>query len=209
MEWRGAAMELVVGLGPPVATLLLGMLELLGCCCSCGKATERSAEVPQGDTASDGGPGLVQRVMFCLSVMLFYADVVSDWLATYLFWSTGNVNFAILSLGIFAWSVWKQCQHGAWRNLLAATKESLVKGEATEDLEIIMISEKSVAPLQLMLQFYGVYFVSSSSFAVLSFVAFSLPLSMKGTVDAAYDLIELRLLKVLEAGHEPLSQVAN
>lgn len=203
MEWRGAALESVVGLGPPVATLLLGMLELLGCCCSCGGTPQREAQAgPQ--------PGLVQRVMFCLTVMLFYADVVSDWLATYQFFRTGNLNFAIVSLGIFAWSAWRQCQHGSWRNLLAATKESLLNGEATEDLEVVMTCEKSVeAPLQLLLQFYGVYFVSSSSFAVLSFVAFSLPLSMKGAVDAAYDLIELRLLKVLTAGHEPLSQVAH
>eukprot|EP00438_Fugacium_kawagutii_P018122 Skav231585 [mRNA] locus=scaffold232:18702:20661:+ [translate_table: standard] len=200
VPWRGAAMELAIGLGPPVATLLLGMLELLRCCCSCAPTRSPGEAPPE--------VGLVQRVVFSLKVMLFYADLLSDFLATSYFFSTGNVIFAILSLVILAWSAWKQCRQG--RNLLAATKESLLKGEATEDLEVIMMTEKSLeAPLQLMLQFYGVYFVTSNSFAVVFFVAFSLPLSMKGTVDAAYDLIELRLFKVLEAGHEPLNQGAN
>lgn len=98
---------------------------------------------------------------------------------------------------IFFASLSQQLSRGAISKLWNATCESLKISQSTDDLEMIMLSEKSVeAPLQLLLQFYAFPFVTSSDVAVFSYIC-SLLLSLKSVAEAAYWLAELKLHNAL------------
>ena len=104
---------------------------------------------------------------------------------------TGNFAFAAAGAGIFIWSAWQQIRRGAIQQGLKAVVESVSQGDSTELMSLMLLSEKSVeAPLQLMLQFYAFVFVTSSEFAVVSFVA-SIIMSSISVSQAVHSLIFL------------------
>eukprot|EP00438_Fugacium_kawagutii_P030385 Skav226482 [mRNA] locus=scaffold4441:94559:94873:- [translate_table: standard] len=94
-------------------------------------------------------------------------------------------------------SIAQQLRRGILQKFLQATSESLRQASATDDLEMIMLSEKSTeAATQLMLQYYAFRFVTSSELAIWSFLP-SMALSLKGVADAAYYLVELDLYQLI------------
>ena len=108
---------------------------------------------------------------------------------------TGNFMFAIVSAGIFAMSI-IQLHRGFVQKFWQAAIESMHRGQASNDLEAAMLSVQSTeAATQLMLQYYAFQFVTSSQFAIWSFL-FSMALSLKGVAEAVYYLIELDLYQV-------------
>lgn len=131
------------------------------------------------------------------TIVPFYLDVVLDMNGVVQYILTGNYIFAAVSGMIFFASLSQQLSRGAISKLWNATCESLKISQSTDDLEMIMLSEKSVeAPLQLLLQFYAFPFVTSSDVAVFSFIC-SLLLSLKSVAEAAYWLAELKLHNAL------------
>ena len=100
-------------------------------------------------------------------------DVFSDVNGIVQFVLTGSVKFAAASALIFAASLYQQVQRGASKNFYKACVESVSQGAATDELEMILLSEKTVeAPMQFLIQVYAVMFVTSSEFAVISFLFF-------------------------------------
>eukprot|EP00438_Fugacium_kawagutii_P021364 Skav220326 [mRNA] locus=scaffold972:275191:276114:- [translate_table: standard] len=136
---------------------------------------------------------------FTFDLFPFVFDVFLDLNGILQFILTGNFQFAIVSTGIFAMSIAQQLRRGILHKFWQAAIESMHRAHATDDLEVIMLSEKSVeAVTQLMLQYYAFYFVTSSEFAVWSFL-FSMALSLRSVADAVYYLIELDLFHVISS----------
>ena len=137
-----------------------------------------------------------QALFFFSTIGPTVLDVFSDVNGIVQFVLTGNFMFAVASAFIFAASLYQQVKRGAIKNFYKACAESLSQGAATDELEMIFLSEKTLeAPLQFLIQIYTVMFVTSSEFAVGSF-CFSLALSLYGMAGAAFDLIELDLWPV-------------
>ena len=140
---------------------------------------------------------LDQIKFFLLTLLPFLAGFFLDANSLVQFIRTGNFQFALVSAAIFVMSIWQQIKRGAFQKLLSSCKESLQAGKATDDLELIMLSEKSVeAPLQLMLQWYAFIFVTSDEFAVWSFFV-SIVFSFKSVAEAVYSLVELNLMTAM------------
>eukprot|EP00435_Cladocopium_sp_Y103_P011670 s4584_g3.t1 len=177
----------------PWTGLCVSTLLILCRCCS-----KQLEEVPRTGAAAmnpgTGEAGWVKKTFYALmTVVPFFLDFLLDVNATVQFVLTGNYLFAGVSAGIFFLSLSQQVAHGAVQKLVSATCESLKLGQSTDDLEIIMLSEKAVeSPLQLLLQFYAFPFVTASEFAVFSFIL-SLLLSLKSVAEATYWLAELKL----------------
>eukprot|EP00438_Fugacium_kawagutii_P023107 Skav229773 [mRNA] locus=scaffold519:29455:30642:+ [translate_table: standard] len=141
---------------------------------------------------------LKQLRFFGLTLSPFVLDVFSDLNGILQFILTGNFYFAMLSSSIFAMSVAQQLRIGFLGNFWQTAVESLRQARSTRELQAMMLSEKSVeAAAQLLLQYYAFEFVTSSEFAVCSFVC-SMALSLKGVAEAVYNLIELGLYKEFE-----------
>eukprot|EP00435_Cladocopium_sp_Y103_P003294 s4584_g1.t1 len=133
-----------------------------------------------------------------MTIVPFYLDFALDMSGIVQCILTGNYIFAVVSAMIFFMSLYQQVARGAISKLWKATCESLEIGESTDELEMIMLSEKLVeAPLQLMVQFYAFPFVTASKFAGFSFLC-SLALSLKSVAEATYWLVELKLHDALD-----------
>ena len=188
----------------PFQGLVLGtLLDLCTCCC------KQLAEVPGTQAATidsaTGEAGWVKQASYTLMIVgPFYLDVILDMNGILQYLLTGNFMFSAGSAIIFFTSLHQQVSRGAFQKLWNATLESVKLGQSTDDLQKIMLSEKSVeAPLQLLLQFYAFPFVTSSRVAVYSF-AFSLLLSLKSVAEATYWLAELKLHDALVTQYDPL-----
>ena len=194
---------------PCLGFVVTALLDLGG---SCSKQLEAvPGAVPGTDDASEEhssseeepkcfetGSAWLKRASYAgKTIVPFYLDVVLDMNGVVQYILTGNYIFAAVSGMIFLASLSQQLSRGAILKLWNATCESLKNSQSTDDLEMIMLSEKSVeAPLQLLLQFYAFPFVTSSDVAVFSFL-FSLLLSLKSVAEATYCLAELKLHSAL------------
>ena len=188
--------------GPFLGVVALPVLQGIFSCSQCSaymccrrvdteEVLTREVEEPKEASTLD------QIKFFLLTLLPFLADFFLDANSLVQFIRTGNFLFALVSAAIFVMSIWQQIKQGAFHKLLSSCKESLQAGKATDDLELIMLSEKSVeAPLQLMLQWYAFIFVTSDVTAVVSnFV--SVCFSFKSVADATYNLVELNLMSAV------------
>eukprot|EP00435_Cladocopium_sp_Y103_P071413 s278_g37.t1 len=159
---------------------------------------EQSSSEEEEPQCFETGSAWFKRASYAgKTIVPFYFDVLLDINGILQYILTGNYIFAAVSAIIFIVSLHQQFARGASQKLWNATCESLRLGHSTDDLEIILLSEKSVeAPLQLLLQFYAFPFVTASYVAVLSF-AFSLAMSLKSVAEATYSLAELKLHNAL------------
>eukprot|EP00438_Fugacium_kawagutii_P021363 Skav220325 [mRNA] locus=scaffold972:268049:269023:- [translate_table: standard] len=150
---------------------------------------------------------LFKRVKFvALDLFPLVLDVFLDLNGNLQYVLTGNFQFALVSAGIFAMSTAQQLRRGVLHKFWQAASESMQRAHATDDLQVIMLSEKSTeAATQLMLQYYAFQFVTSSELAIWSFL-FSMALSLKGVAEAAYYLVELDLYhKIAQKEYEQLT----
>eukprot|EP00435_Cladocopium_sp_Y103_P050888 s1251_g15.t1 len=182
---------------PMVTTLASVLLEIVLCCKS--EILELDQDVPlkmkqELEVTSKA------KFRFLMIVLLpFLLDVLSDINGIMQFIRTGNLWFAAVSTSIFVFSGWQQVRRGALQRVLRASVESFLHGKASDELELILLSEKSVeAPLQLYLSYYSFPFITSSQFAIYSFF-FSMGLSVKSLAEAAYFLVELNLSPTIMA----------
>ena len=121
------------------------------------------------------------------------ADIVFDINSTVQFVVTGNFKFAMVSYIICAASFSQQLERAQAHDLLATVQESLAAGKKSDALQKILISEKMVeAPLQLLLQYYTLSFISTNDFAMCS-IAASLGLSAISVADAVWSTETLEL----------------
>ena len=190
--WLRDLSRYVLAVGPVLGLVVGTLLNLCTCCC------KQLAEVPGTQVATmntvTGEVGWVKKASYTLMIVgPFYLDVILDMNGILQYVLTGNFMFSAGSAIIFFTSLHQQVARGAVQKLWNATLESVKLGQSTDDLEVIMLSEKSVeAPLQLLLQFYAFPFVTSSDAAVFSFIC-SLLLSFKSVAEATYWLAELKL----------------
>ncbi|CAK8991233.1 unnamed protein product [Durusdinium trenchii] len=213
-EWLWTVSIFLLLLGPMAAVAIATLLELLSCCC-CNQATvidkghkvmkqeevrdgpERELRLSTSDEPQEGSTTRGKVVFFVSTLLPFFVDVVSDVNGVIQYILTGNFFFALASVGIFLMSLRQQIRRGAAKGFLTASMESMHRGEATDDLELLMLSELSVeAPLQLLLQLYAFPFLKSSEFAVISFLL-SIFLSLTSVAGAAYTLVELDLISTI------------
>lgn len=158
---------------------------------------ERELRLSTSDEPQEGSTTRGKVVFFVSTLLPFFVDVVSDVNGVIQYILTGNFFFALASVGIFLMSLRQQIRRGAAKGFLTASMESMHRGEATDDLELLMLSELSVeAPLQLLLQLYAFPFLKSSEFAVISFLL-SIFLSLTSVAGAAYTLVELDLISTI------------
>ena len=184
-----------------IALVLQALAAAVWCCTSCCFKTQSKPEPVNVSVAARNGQ--VSSVSFTDQAKLLIfkigptvLDVFSDVNGIAQFVLTGNFQFAAASAFIFVASLYQQVQRGAVKNFYKVCAESLSQGAATDELELILLSEKTVeAPMQFLIQIYAVLFVTSREFAVGSF-CFSLALSLYGMAGAAFDLIELDLWPV-------------
>eukprot|EP00438_Fugacium_kawagutii_P029591 Skav213423 [mRNA] locus=scaffold38:275503:276354:- [translate_table: standard] len=167
-------------------------------CCRAGPlGTVRVGRVNVGSKDESEDVTAFDRFMFfALGLFPLVLEVFLDFNGIVQYILTGNFQFALVSTSIFAMSVIQQLRRGVPKKFWHAAIESMHCAHATDDLEVIMLSQRSVeSATQLMLQYYAFAFVTSSEFAIGSFL-FSMALKLKGVADAVYDLTELDLYHV-------------
>ena len=185
---------------PLVATLAAAVLEIL-LCWSEPLANEHAKQKEVKEEVA-----VTARAKFrflVVRILPFLVDVIVDINGILQFIRTGNLWFATASTGIFFFSGWQQIRRGAFQRVLRASLDSFQHGKASDELELILLSEKAVeVPLQLMMQYYSFPFITSSQFAIYSFF-FSISLSVKSMAEAAYHLIELNLsATIIDVEHQ-------
>jgi hypothetical protein len=183
---------------PMVTTLASVLLEIMLCCKS--ETLDLDQHMPRKEMKQDLEVTSKAKFRFLMVILLpFLLDVLSDINGIMQFIRTGNLWFAAVSTSIFVFSGWQQVRRGALQRVLRASVESFQHGKASDELELILLSEKSVeAPLQLYLSYYSFPFITSSQFAIYSFF-FSMSLSVKSLAEAAYFLVELNLSPTIMA----------
>jgi len=183
---------------PMVTTLASVLLEIMLCCKS--ETLDLDQHMPRKEMKQDLEVTSKAKFRFLMVILLpFLLDVLSDINGIMQFIRTGNRWFAAVSSSIFVFSGWQQVRRGALQRVLRASVESFQHGKASDELELILLSEKSVeAPLQLYLSYYSFPFITSSQFAIYSFF-FSMSLSVKSLAEAAYFLVELNLSPTIMA----------
>jgi hypothetical protein len=181
-----------------VTTLASVLLEIMLCCKS--ETLDLDQHMPRKEMKQDLEVTSKAKFRFLMVILLpFLLDVLSDINGIMQFIRTGNLWFAAVSTSIFVFSGWQQVRRGALQRVLRASVESFQHGKASDELELILLSEKSVeAPLQLYLSYYSFPFITSSQFAIYSFF-FSMSLSVKSLAEAAYFLVELNLSPTIMA----------
>ena len=188
---------------PLVATLAAVLLELLLCCGEplAHESAKQAKQVKEEEVTARAK----LRFLF-VTLLPFLVDLMVDLNGILQFIRTGNLWFAAASTGIFFFSGWQQIRRGAFRRVLHASLDSFQHGKASDEFELILLSEKAVeVPLQLMLQYYSFPFITSSEFAIYSFFL-SISLSVKSMAEAAYHLVELNLsATIIDVEHRDLS----
>eukprot|EP00434_Breviolum_minutum_P007011 symbB.v1.2.006185.t2/scaffold367.1/size382069/18 len=135
------------------------------------------------------------QAMVAKDIGLFCFDILSDLNGIGTFIYTGNFQFAGFSGLVFALSFGQQLATGGFRTFRQEAANSWSQGCLTDGLRRLTLTEKSVeAPLQLLVQFFSFFYVTSNNYALYSFSG-SMLLSLFSVVDAAYMLIELDLLR--------------
>ena len=195
----------VIGLGPFCGLVATPVLYGIYWCC-CRRVDPEEEKILTGEVEEPKEASTLDQMKFFLLTLLpFLADFFLDANGIIQFIRTGNFLFALVSAAIFVMSIWQQIRRGAFHKLLSSCQESLQAGKATDDLELIMLSEKSLeAPLQLMLQWYAFIFVTSRVSAVFFFF-FSICFSFKSVAEAVYNLVELDLFEMMLMEEESTS----
>lgn len=182
-----------VAIFSPLASLLLSAA-LCGSPAPLQQVQERvgQAEIDSSDESKDVTL-FDQCMFFCWTTNPFELNVRCYPLCTLVYIFTGNFMFAMVSAGIFAMYMAQQLRRGVLLKFRQASDESMRQAHATDDLEVIMFSEKSVeAAAQLMFQCYAYNFVTSSNLGTMV-LDFSQILCLQLLAQAVYNWIELDL----------------